>query len=44
MAKKKEVSEKSLELNVCMEMLQSLRAYPAYLKASWVGLTQREEP
>ena len=43
MAKKKEVSEKSLELNVCTEMLQGIRAYPAYQKASWVGLTQREE-
>ena len=32
-----------MELNVCMEMLQNLRAYPAYRKASWVGLTQREE-
>ncbi len=43
MTKKKEVSEKSLELNVCTEMLQSLRTYPPYQKATWVGLTQREE-
>ena len=32
-----------MELNVCMEMLQSLRACTAYRKASWLGLTQREE-
>ncbi len=43
MNKKKEISEKSLELNVCMEILQRLRAYPSFRKASWVGLTQREE-
>ena len=43
MSKKKEVSEKSLELNVCAEMLQHLRSYPAFQKASWLGLTQREE-
>ena len=43
MTRKKEVSEKSLELNVCAEMLQDLRDYPNYRKALWVGLTQREE-
>ena len=43
MTRKKEVSEKSLELNVCAEMLQCLRGYPDYRKALWIGLTQREE-
>ena len=43
MTRRKEVSEKSLELNVCSEMLQCLRGYPDYRKALWVGLTQREE-
>ncbi len=43
MTRKKEVSEKSLELNVCAEMLQCLRDYPDYRKALWIGLTQREE-
>ena len=43
MTRKKEVSEKSLELNVCAEMLQSLRSYWRYRKALWIGLTQREE-
>ena len=43
MSKRKEVSEKSLELNVCAEMLQHLRSYKPFQKASWLGLTQREE-
>ncbi len=43
MTRRKEVSEKSLELNVCSEMLQCLRTYRHYRKALWVGLTQREE-
>ena len=43
MTRAKEVSEKSLELNVCTEILQCLRANPIYKKALWVGLTQREE-
>ena len=43
MTRKKEISEKSLELNVCAEMLQCLRGYPDYRKALWIGLTQREE-
>ena len=43
MTKKKEVSEKSLELNVCTEMLQSIRANQNYQNALWVGLTQRQE-
>ena len=43
MTRKKEVSEKSLELNVCAEMLQWLRGYLDYRKALWIGLTQREE-
>ena len=43
MSKKKEVSEKSLELNVCAEMLQHIRSHLALRKTSWLGLTQREE-
>ena len=34
MTRKKEVSEKSLELNVCAEMLQCLRGYPDYREGS----------
>lgn len=43
MTRKKEVSEKTLELNVCAEMLQHIRSHPPFRKASWHGLTQREE-
>ena len=43
MTRKREVSEKSLELNVCSEMLQALRGHAGYRKALWIGLTQREE-
>lgn len=43
MTRRKQVSEKSLELNVCAEMLQCLRKKPGHRKALWVGLTQREE-
>ena len=39
----KEVSEKSLELNVCAEMLQHIRSWPGCQKALWLGLTQRQE-
>lgn len=39
----KEVSEKSLELNVCAEMLQHIRAWPGCERALWLGLTQRQE-
>ncbi|MYC08231.1 MAG: hypothetical protein F4X57_13840 [Chloroflexi bacterium] len=43
MTKRKEVSEKTLELNVCAEMIQHIRSHPPFRKASWHGLTQREE-
>ncbi len=39
----KEVSEKSLELNVCAEMLQHIRTWPGCERALWLGLTQRQE-
>ena len=39
----KEVSEKSLELNVCAETLQYIRAWPGCQRALWLGLTQRQE-
>ena len=43
MTRRKEVSEKSLELNVCAEMLQHIRTWPGCEKALWLGLTQRQE-
>jgi len=43
MTKKKEISEKTLELNACAEMIQHIRSHPGLGKASWHGLTQREE-
>ena len=39
----KEVSEKSLELNVCAELLQYIRSWRGCQKALWLGLTQRQE-
>ena len=39
----KEVSEESLELNVCAEMLQHIRTWPSCERALWLGLTQRQE-
>lgn len=39
----KEVSEKSLELNVCAELLQGIRTVPGCEGALWLGLTQRQE-
>ena len=39
----KEVSEKSLELNVCAELLQHIRSWPGCEKALWLGLTQAQE-
>ena len=43
MTARKEVSEKSLELNVCAEMLHEIRQRPGCDAALWVGLTQRQE-
>ena len=39
----KEVSEKSLELNVCAELLQHIRSWPGCERALWLGLTQAQE-
>ena len=39
----KEVSEKSLELNVCAEILQYVRSWPGCERALWLGLTQAQE-
>ena len=41
--RRKEVSEKSLELNVCAELLQHIRSWPGCGKALWFGLTQAQE-
>ena len=41
--KRKEVSEKSLELNVCSELLQHIRSWPGCKGALWFGLTQAQE-
>jgi hypothetical protein len=40
---KREIYEKTLELNVCCEILAILRAQPGYQKAVWQGLTQAQE-
>lgn len=39
----KEVSEKSLELNICAELLYHIRTWPGCNKALWYGLTQKQE-
>ena len=41
--RRKEVSEKSLELNVCAELLQCIRSWPRCSRALWFGLTQAQE-
>ena len=41
--RRKEVSEKSLELNVCAELLQYIRSWPGCDRALWFGLTQAQE-
>ncbi len=41
--RRREVSEKSLELNVCAELLQLIRSWPRCQGALWFGLTQRQE-
>jgi hypothetical protein len=37
------VSEKTLELNVCAEVLQKIRSYPGCKKAFWIGMKQNQE-
>ena len=37
------MSEKSLELNVCAELLQHIRSWPGCERALWLGLTQAQE-
>ncbi len=41
--RRKEVSEKSLELNVGAELIQCIRTWPNCTKALWYGLTQTQE-
>ena len=43
MTRRKEISEKSLELNVCAEFLQYIRSWPGCARALWFGLTQAQE-
>ena len=43
MTRRKEVSEKSLELNVCAEILQYIRSWSGCEGALWFGLTQANE-
>lgn len=43
MTRRKEVSEKSLELSVCAELLFMIRALPGCQGAVWLGLTQQQE-
>ena len=43
MTKRKEVSEKSLELNLCAELLQRIRSWHGCERAVWLGMTQRQE-
>lgn len=43
MTRRKQVSEKSLELNICSEILQCVRRWPGCQKALWVGFTQAQE-
>ena len=42
-SRSKEVSEKSLELNVCVELLQLVRSWRGCQGALWFGLTQKQE-
>jgi len=39
----REISEKTLELNVCAEILSIFRTHLGFRKAIWCGLTQRQE-
>ena len=39
----REISEKTLELNICAEILSSLRGRPGYQNVVWQGLTQKQE-
>ena len=41
--RRKQVSEKSLELNVCAELLQLIRGWKDCQGALWLGLTQMQE-
>ena len=43
MSNKREVSEKTLELNVCAELIRCIRAHKGCEKAVWIGMTQKEE-
>lgn len=43
MARAKEVSEKTLELNVCAEVLNFIRGWPGCADAFWIGMKQFEE-
>ncbi len=43
MSPRKQVSEKSLELNLCAELIQCIRAHRGCEGAVWFGMTQQQE-
>ena len=43
MSMKKQVSEKSLELNICAELIRCIRSRRGCEKAVWLGMTQQQE-
>lgn len=43
MSMKKQVSEKSLELNICAELIRCIRSRRGCEKAVWFGMTQQQE-
>lgn len=43
MSMKKQVSEKSLELNICAELIRCIRSQRGCEKAVWLGMTQQQE-
>ncbi len=43
MVNQREVTERTLELNVCAELIRCIRSYKDCGKAVWIGMTQKEE-
>ena len=40
---RREIYEKTLELNICAEIISMIRKNPVFEKAVWQGLTQLQE-